>query len=85
MTEDELPEHVTLEFVARQSLRILAGQNEINGRLAAIEAKLEQHSDENRVLTGMVLHYAGERMAWAGMEVQIRKIHERLAALEGKK
>lgn len=57
---------------------------EIKQRLASLEEKVGQHNDEMTVLTGMVLRYGGEHIAWGGMQNELRKLRERVAVLEGK-
>lgn len=73
---------VSLDFIAAQLQRVLEGQARIEQRLTSLESHVAQHRDEMTVLTGMVLHYAGERMAWGAVQNQLRKVSERLEALE---
>lgn len=57
---------------------------EIKQRLASLDSKVEQHRDEMTVLTGMVMRYAGEPIAWSGMQNKLRRLRERVEALERK-
>ncbi len=41
-----------------------------------------QQNDEMTVLTGMVLRYASEHIAWGGVQYQLRRLTERIDALE---
>jgi uncharacterized coiled-coil protein SlyX len=75
---------VSLDFIAAQLQRVLEGQARIEQRLTSLESNVAQHRDEMTVLTGMVMHYAGEHIAWGGMQSELRKLRERVEALEGK-
>lgn len=57
---------------------------EIKQRLAALGAKGGQHGDEMTVLTGLVMRYSGEHIAWGGVQNEVRKLRERVEALEAK-
>jgi uncharacterized coiled-coil protein SlyX len=80
---------VSLDFIAAQLQRVLDSQTEIKQRIAAVEERLValeekggQHNDEMTVLTGMVMRYAGEHIAWGGMQSELRRLRERVEALE---
>jgi BMFP domain-containing protein YqiC len=57
---------------------------EIKQRLSGLEDKGGQHSDEMTVLSGLVMRYAGEHIAWGGVQSELRKLRERVAVLEDK-
>ena len=80
---------VSLEFIVTPQQRVLDAQLDTRDRLSAIESRLgslekqrEQQRDENMVTTGLVLRYAGEHIAWAGMQAELRKLLDRVDALE---
>ncbi len=82
---------VSLEFLAAQLDRLLQGQRESKAQLDRIEerlAKLESQDvelgDEMTVLTGMVLRYSSEHIAWGGMQRELQRLRERIEALEAK-
>ena len=43
---------------------------------------LARQADENTVLSGLVLRYAGEHIAWGGVQNELKRIRARLDALE---
>lgn len=75
---------VSLDSITAQLQRLLEGQAKIEQQLTSLEEKVERHNDETTVLTGMVMRYAGEHIAWGGMENQLRKLSAWVEALEGK-
>jgi hypothetical protein len=51
-------------------------------RLPAIERTITQHQDELTVTTAMVMRHASEPIAWGAMQSEIRRLRERVEALE---
>ena len=66
---------------------IMAVHDNIAGvkqRLASLGEQTEQHPDEIAVLTGRILRYAGEPIAWSGLQNELRRPRERVEGLERK-
>jgi len=81
---------VSLEFIATQLQRVLEELRQIREQLGRVEDRLEhverrdgELGDEMTVLTGMVLRYSSEHIAWGGMQRQLKRLEERIARLEG--
>jgi len=53
-------------------------------RFPAVDRTLSNHHDDITVLTAMVMRYSSEPIAWATMQAEIRKLAERIEALERK-
>lgn len=53
-------------------------------RLPAIENKLAHHNDEVTGFIGMVLRFFGEPISWSAMQSEIRRLRERIEALEAR-
>lgn len=68
----------------REDIRVLRRDvNEIKEvRLPAIERTISQHQDELTVTTAMVMRHASEPIAWGAMQSEIRRLRERVEALE---
>lgn len=68
----------------REDIRALRRDvNEIKEvRLPAIERTIMQHQDELTVTTAMVMRHASEPIAWSAMQSEIRRLRERVEALE---
>ena len=82
---------VSLQFLAAQMQRMLEGLNDvrsgldvIDSRLLELDGRLRQQADENTVLSGLVLRYAGEHIAWGGVQNELKRIRARLDALESR-
>lgn len=82
---------VSLQFLAAQMQRMLEGLNDvrsgldvIDSRLLDLDGRLRQQADENTVLSGLVLRYAGEHIAWGGVQNELKRIRARLDALESR-
>lgn len=80
--------NVSLEFLAAQIQRVLEGQNEIRSELAAVRERLtalekqaQEQRDENVVTTGLVLRYAGEHIAWGGVQSQLTRLQQQIDEL----
>ena len=84
----------SLDFIGRTLLALREEMREcfnqvdarfdrVEARLATLERNDQQRLDENAVLTGMVMRYAGEHIAWGAMERQIKRLAERVDQLEG--
>lgn len=80
---------VSLEFLAAQLDRLLQGQREskaqldrIEERLAKLESRDVELGDESTVLTGMVLRYSSEHIAWGGVQRRLQRLEERIGRLE---
>ena len=56
---------------------------EVKTEVADLRADRTQIGDEMTVLTGMVLRYSSEHIAWGGMQRQLKRLEERIARLEG--
>lgn len=56
--------------------------DQVEARLATLERDGQQRVDEITVLTGMVMRYSGEHIAWGAMERQIKQLAERLERVE---
>ena len=83
-----MPE-VGLELLAAQMQRMLEGLNDVRAEvasmrseLAAVNRRIDQRADESIVLTGLVMRYAGEHIAWGGVQNERRRIRSRLDMLE---
>lgn len=50
--------------------------------VAAIRGRLDHHQDELDVVSGLAMRATGERVAWASMQSQLRKLAARIEALE---
>jgi BMFP domain-containing protein YqiC len=50
--------------------------------IATIKDKLEHHNDELTVVSGLAMRATGERIAWASMQNQLKKLAARIEALE---
>lgn len=81
--------NVSLELIAANLERLLQGQRELKAQLDRIEermGKLETRDaelgDEMTVLTGMVLRYSSEHIAWGGVQSQLKRLEERITRLE---
>lgn len=81
---------VSLEFIATQLQRVLEELRQIREQLDRMGNRLEKAEsrdvelgDEMTVLTGMVLRYSSEHIAWGGVQRQLKRLEERIARLEG--
>jgi uncharacterized coiled-coil DUF342 family protein len=81
---------VSLEFIATQLQRVLEELQQMRRELAEVKTEVAdlradrtQIGDEMTVLTGMVLRYSSEHIAWGGMQRQLKRLEERVARLEG--
>jgi hypothetical protein len=80
---------VSLELISAQLQRVLDGQTEIRSEqremrreLGELRAQVGYHRDEMTVLTGLVMRYAGEHVAWGNLQQQLAKLTARVEALE---
>jgi Mg2+ and Co2+ transporter CorA len=73
---------VSLDFIAAQLQRVLDELQQVKADIAALRREVEQQRDETVVVSGMVMRYAGEHIAWGAMQNEIRKLRERLDAIE---
>lgn len=80
---------VSPEFIATQLQRVLEELRQIREQLDRMGNRLEKAEsrdvelgDEMTVLTGMVLRYSSEHIAWGGMQRQLARLEERIARLE---
>jgi hypothetical protein len=72
---------IELGLIQAHLKQLLDGQAEVQQRLAAIEAKFEQHTNENVVMTGLIMRYVGEPVAWGGVQKQLQRLQEQIDAL----
>ncbi len=54
----------------------------IEADIGAIKDRLEQHQNELDVVSGLAMRATGERVAWASLQGQIKKLSARIEALE---
>jgi BMFP domain-containing protein YqiC len=50
--------------------------------IGVIKDRLEHHQDELNVVSGLALRATGERVAWARVQSQLKKLATRIEALE---
>jgi hypothetical protein len=50
--------------------------------IGAIKDRLEHHQDELNVVSGLAMRATGERVAWASLQSQLKKLAARIEALE---
>lgn len=81
--------NVSLDLIAANLERLLQGQRELKAQLDRIEERMgmletrdAELGDEMTVLTGMVLRYSSEHIAWGGVQRQLQRLEERIARLE---
>ncbi len=81
---------VSLEFIATPLQRLIEEAQQTRRELAEVREELAglrgdrvQLGDEMTVLTGMVLRYSSEHIAWGGVQRQLKRLEERIARLEG--
>ncbi len=56
--------------------------HQVKADTAALRREIEQQRDETVVVSDMVMRYAGGHIAWGAMQNEIRKLRERLDAIE---
>ena len=50
--------------------------------IGSIKDRLEHHQDELDVVSGLAMRATGERVAWASLQGQLKKLAARIEALE---
>jgi hypothetical protein len=50
--------------------------------IGVIKDRLEDHQDELNVVSGLAMRATGERVAWASVQSQLKKLAARIEALE---
>ena len=54
----------------------------IEADIGAIKDRLEHHQNELDVVSGLAMRATGERVAWASVQGQLKKLAARIEALE---
>ena len=73
---------VSLDFIVAQLQRVLDELQQVKADMAATRREVEQQRDETVVVSGMVMRYAGEHISWGSLQNELRKLRERVEALE---
>lgn len=81
--------NVSLELIAANLQKLLEETQRVREDVRELKRQMEefrsdrvQLGDEMTVLTGMVLRYSSEHIAWGGVQNQLKRLEERIARLE---
>jgi hypothetical protein len=77
-----MAEQFSLDLLGQHILAVRGDVAAIKSDVAAIRDQLDQHQDELTVVSGLAMRATGERVAWASLQAQLRKLTARSEALE---
>ena len=77
-----MAEQFSLDLLGQHILAMRGDLTTINTDVAAIKDRLDHHQDELSVVSGLAMRATGERVAWASVQAQLRKLTARIEALE---
>lgn len=77
-----MAERFSLDLLGQHILAVRSDLATIKADVAAIKDRLDHHQDELNVVSGLAMRATGERVAWVGMQAQLRKLTARIEALE---
>ena len=77
-----MPEQFSLDLLGQHILAMRGDIATIKTDVAAIKDGLDHHQDELSVVSGLAMRATGERVAWANLQAQLRKLTARIEALE---
>ena len=82
MTEDSMPETVTLEWLGRHLLAQRVELANLGRRLDVIEAGLDGIRDDIKMLTGAVMYRAGDEMVAVRLIAKVERFERRQEELD---
>ncbi|MGD9868501.1 MAG: hypothetical protein AB7I59_12580 [Geminicoccaceae bacterium] len=77
-----MAERFSLDLLGQHILAMRGDIAIIKTDVAAIKNRLDHHQDELSVVSGLAMRATGERVAWASVQAQLRKLAARIEALE---
>lgn len=77
-----MAEQFSLDLLGQHILAMRGDIATIKTDVAAIKDRLDLHQDELSVVSGLAMRATGERVAWASLQAQLRKLAARIEALE---
>lgn len=77
-----MAERFSLDLLGQHILAVRGDLSTIRSDVAAIRDRLDQHRDELNLVSGLAMRATGERVAWASVQAQLRKLTARIEALE---
>ena len=77
-----MAEQISLDLLGQHILAMRGDIATIKTDVAAIKDRLDHHQDELSVVSGLAMRATGERVAWASVQAQLKKLAARIEALE---
>ena len=77
-----MAEQFSLDLLGQHILAMRGDVASIKTDVAAIKDRLDHHQDELSVVSGLAMRATGERVAWASVQAQLKKLAARIEALE---
>lgn len=77
-----MAEQFSLDLLGQHILAVRADIATIKADIGAIRNQLDHHQEELNVVSGLAMRATGERIAWASVQAQLKKLAARIEALE---
>lgn len=77
-----MAEQFSLDLLGQHILAVRADIATIKADIGAIRNQLDHHQEELNVVSGLAMRATGERIAWASVQAQLKKLTARIEALE---
>lgn len=77
-----MPTEYTLDLLGPIIIETRDKLRDVDERLAGLERAVTNQNDEVTVLGAMVMRYTSEPVAWHAMQNELRRLRERIEALE---
>lgn len=77
-----MAEQFSLDLLGQHILAVRSDIATMKTDVAAIRDRLDHHQDELDVVSGLAMRATGERVTWASVQAQLKKLAARIEALE---
>ena len=79
-----MAEQFCLDLLGQHILAVRSDIATMKADVAAIRDRLDHRQDELAVVSGLAMRATGERVVWASVQPQLRKLAAQLEALESR-